>query len=117
MFLEVIGDLFLDIFRPGDPASKRERSLRRKLVRYIKYAPSSAYYGSAAEYLNEKGEIQRNARAKVLSICKKFDTKKASEWEMLCSEFLNSAQREMPGISVQLPPDEPRMVYAGDKQL
>lgn len=115
--LDFLTDLFSQMFAGGDARTRRTRALRRKLVRYVKNAPDPAFMGTDAKYLSPAGHIERGTRARVVSICKKFDAAGAEDWEALICAFLAALERELPGVIVQLPPDEPRMVYAGDKQL
>lgn len=115
--LSFLFDLLADIFGGGDAKTRRLRALRRKLVRYLGNAPASAFTGSDPRHLGPSGEITRPARAQLVSIAKRVDGDEVREWEDLCARLLDVAERELPGLVVQLPPDEPRMVYAGDKQL
>ena len=110
-------DLILDMFAGGDAATRKLRSLRRKLVRYLKNAPSSAFESTDPRHLEGSGKIRRDVRARIVGIAKGADTGDVFEWEDLCARFLSQIERELPGITVQLPPDEPRMAYAGDKSL
>ncbi|MBI3820913.1 MAG: hypothetical protein HY286_19655 [Planctomycetes bacterium] len=97
--------------------SRRARALRRKLARYVKNAPDSAFTGSEDRYLSPGGAVLPDARGRLRSICKKVGDANAQDWESLCCGLLEIMARDMPGLIIQLPPDEPRMVYAGDKQL
>lgn len=115
--IDFIVDLFSEMFAGGDAKAKRARALRRKLIRYVKNAGASAYSGSGEKYLNPAGEIRGDVKSRIINISKKFDNAGTQDWEELLSRFLNAVEKEVPGVIIQLPPDEPRMVYAGDKQL
>jgi hypothetical protein len=101
----------------GSPRVRRIRSLRRKLVRYLRSAPASAFTGSAAPHVNTEGELRSASRKRLVVLAKHMDIGDATEWEGLCARYLTRAEADLPGIQVQLPPDEPRMAYAGDKSL
>jgi hypothetical protein len=115
--LDFLFDLIADILAGGDAKTRRTRSLRRKLVRYLKNAGSPAFTGTDSKYLSPSGEIRSDVRGRVVAIGKKFDAAGTQDWELLLSAFLAALEKELPGVVIQLPPDEPRMVYAGDKQL
>lgn len=115
--IDFIVDLFAEMFAGGDAKAKRTRALRRKLIRYVKNAGASAFSGSDEKHLGPTGEIRADVKSRIVSISKKFDAAGTQDWEDLLSRFINAVDKEVPGIVIQLPPDEPRMVYAGDKQL
>ena len=101
----------------GDPSARRVRILRHKLVQFVKTAPDTAFVGSEAAHLDASGRIRRDARRRALAVSKKFDASSVEEWGDLTSRFVHALELEAPGIVVQLPPDEPRLAYAGSKQL
>lgn len=101
----------------GDARARRVRSLRRKLVRYLRAAPASAFTGSPAPHVNTEGELRSASRKRLVTLAKHMDAGDATDWEGLCARFLTRAEADLPGVQVQLPPDEPRMAYAGDKSL
>ena len=110
-------DLLVDKFAGGDAATRKLRSLRRKLVRYLKTAPASAFECQDPRLVDASGQIRGDARARIVGIAKHATMPDAHEWEDVCARFLDEVQRELPALVVQLPPDEPRMAYAGDKSL
>ncbi|HKD99556.1 MAG TPA: hypothetical protein VKE69_00995 [Planctomycetota bacterium] len=113
--LDYLNDLVAGFFI-RDPRARRTRMLRRKLLRFVKNSSSSIFTGSDARHLDAKGEIRADVRRRVLEIAREAEAPEL-EWDRLCADFLTRAERELPGIVVQLPPDEPRMAYAGSKQL
>lgn len=110
-------DLFQDLLTTGTPEERRARKLRRKLVRYVRAAPASAFLGSGGAYVDSGGSPLAATRRRVLAAAKSVEARDVLEWEDLCARFLEKLEREMPGVVVQLPPDEPRLAYAGDKSL
>jgi hypothetical protein len=115
--LSFLFDLVKDWLAGGDPQSRRVRALRRKLLRYLRNAPASAFTGSDAPHVNTSGELAPVSRGRIVDIAKHMDASDVADWEALCARFLERSQVELPGVQIQLPPDEPRMAYAGDKSL
>jgi hypothetical protein len=114
--LDYLNDLVAGFFI-RDPRTRRLRTLRRKLIRYVANAPSAAFLGSDPRHLDARGEIRSDVRRRVTGIARAMPAPPELEWDLLCAEFTTRAERELPGVVVQLPPDEPRMAYAGDKPL
>jgi hypothetical protein len=113
--LDYLNDLVVGFFI-RDPRARRIRTLRRKLMRYLRNSSTSIYTGSDARHVDANGEVRPDVRKRVLDVARDAESPEL-EWDRLCADFLTRAERELPGIVVQLPPDEPRMAYAGDKPL
>lgn len=105
------------MFAGGDAKTRRIRALRRKLLRYLKTAPPSAFAGTDPARFDADGKIRPPARSEIVALASGLGTEEVQEWEDLCARFLDRVDERLPGVSVQLPPDEPRMAYAGDKSL
>lgn len=120
-FVYGIGEWFLSPFSSTTPterlAARRRRALRRKLIRYLKSAPLTAFVPDDDRYRDSRGGTDPKCRSQALALARALDLAKAADWETLCGAFLDAMARSLPGLAVQLPPDEPRLVYAGDKQL
>ncbi len=117
--LDILVDLVRDLFAggKGDDASRRVRRMRRKLVRYVKNAPPSAFLGSQAPHVDSREEILPEARARAVKIAKTCAIENALDWGDVSARYFDALEEQAPGLLVQLPPDEPRMVYAGSKSL
>ncbi|MBL8696565.1 MAG: hypothetical protein JNJ88_20905 [Planctomycetes bacterium] len=109
-------DLVVDLL-PASPQVRRVRRLRRKLVRYVRHAPDSAFSASEAKHLDGSGEIRREVRAKALDLARRCALDDVQDWGDVSARYFDALERDLAGVVVQLPPDEPRMAFAGDKSL